>query len=218
MSSKKSAKSRIKKVDLNSFDFYARSNELSQSDTKNVNRLRNNVNKQIRRAYADNPDNPAFDDLRQAIFILTGKEPIDMPTIPSIKDLDAQKANDLLDIISFSQAEFYKTGYGNKGISTFFTNLQEERKRAGLEPLDEKEKYKFANIFRSDQWVKLKERSDLGSGQTKNEVEKLVESSVNFSSSEIIGLLDEFIKSGNDNLVGFVDEAIYKREHRKDAR
>lgn len=212
MASGKARKSRMKKVDFDKFDLY-QSGELSEADKKQITALRNNVNKQIRKAYAENPDNPAFDDLRHAIYVLTKSEPIDAPTIPSIKDMNAIKASDLLDIISFSQAEFYKTGAGNVGLNTFFENLEEERRKQGMPTLSEENKLKFANIFRSDQWVKLKERGDLGSDQVKNEVEKMIESAVDFSSADIIRILDEFLKTGKTNLVGYIDEEIYQRKY-----
>ena len=128
MASNKAAKSRIKKVEFEKFDLY-QSGELSEADKKQITTLRNNVNKQIRKAYAENPDNPAFDDLRHAIYVSTKTEPIDVPTIPSIKDMNESIASDLLDIISFSQAEFYKTGAGNVGLEVFFDNLESERKK-----------------------------------------------------------------------------------------
>lgn len=212
MSSGKSSKSRIKKVDFYKFDFY-QTGELTDSDKKQINAFRNNINKQIRKAYAENPENPAFDDLRHAIYVLTKSEPIDAPTIPSIKNMTVNKASDLLDIISFSQAEFYKTGASNLGLNVFFENLEESRQNHGMLPLEEEHKLKFANIFRSDQWVKLKERGDLGSEQVKNEVEKMLESALDYSSADIIRILDEFLKSGKSNLVGYIDDEIYQRKH-----
>lgn len=212
MPSGKSVKSRFKKVDFDKFDLY-QTGELSDSDKKQINALRNNMNEQIRKAYAKNPDNPAFDDLRHAIYVLTKSEPIDVPTIPSIKNMTANKASDLLDIISFSQAEFYETGAGNVGLNVFFENLEESRQNCGMLPLTEEDKLKFANIFRSDQWVKLKERGDIGSDQVKNEVEKMLESALDYSSADIIRILDEFLKSGKSNLVGYIDDEIYQRKH-----
>lgn len=212
MAGKKAAKSRIKKVDFDKFDLY-QTGELSEADKKQITALLNNVNKQIRKAYAENPDNPAFDDLRHAIYVLTKSEPIDAPTIPSVKDMNASKASDLLDIISFSQAEFYKTGAGNIGLNVFFENLEEARENHGMLPLSSENKLRFANIFRSDQWVKLKERGDLGSDQVKNEVEKMLESALDYSSADIIRILDEFLKTGKSNLVGYIDDEIYKRKY-----
>lgn len=212
MKSGKATKSRIKKVDFDKFNLY-QSGELSEADRKQITALRNNVNKQIRKAYVENPDNPAFDDLRHAIYVLTKSEPIEVPTIPSVKDMNASKASDLLDIISFSQAEFYKTGAGNVGLNVFFKNLEEARENHGMLPLAEEHKLKFANIFRSDQWVRLKERGDLGSDQVKNEVEKMLESALDYSSADIIRILDEFLKTGKTNLVGYIDDEIYKRKH-----
>lgn len=212
MASGKVRESRIKKVDFDKFDLY-QSGDLSEADKKQITALRNNVNKQIRKAYAENPDNPAFDDLRHAIYVLTKSEPIDTPTIPSIKDMNASKASDLLDIISFSQAEFYKTGARNVGLNVFFENLEEARENHGMLPLSSENKLRFANIFRSDQWVKLKERGDLGSDQVKNEVEKMLESALDYSSADIIRILDEFLKTGKSNLVGYIDDEIYQHKH-----
>lgn len=212
MASGKAYKSRIKKVDFDKFDLY-QSGDLSEADRKQITVLRNNVNKQIRKAYAENPDNPAFDDLRHAIYVLTKTEPIDAPTIPSVKNMTANKASDLLDIINFSQAEFYKTGEGNIGLNVFFENLEEGRQNHGMLPLAEEHKLRFANIFRSDQWEKLKERGDLGSDQVKNEVEKMLESALDYSSADIIRILDDFLKTGKTNLVGYIDDEIYQRKH-----
>ena len=209
-----------KKVNYSLFSFVEKG-ELTDLDKERLRTRVKQANSIIKHEYEKNPDNPIFDEISHSVFMLTGSEKIGAPTIPIPRKWTVEKANELLDIVSFVKEGTKISDEQSKNLDTVFNNINRDRELFGQEPLDQLDKQKLLNVFRSSEWKKLSELKEFGSKNVLNQVEKMLSSSTNdksITTGDITRILGDFIKLSDDersrtSLTGFVDDEIYKLQH-----
>ena len=209
-----------KKVKYSLFSFVEKG-ELTELDKERLRTLTRQANSRIKREYEKNPDNPIFDIISHSVFMITGSEKIGAPTIPISRKWTIEKANELLDIVSFVKEGTQISDEYSQNLDTVFNNINRDRELSGQKPLDKLDKQKLLNVFRSSEWKKLSELKEFGSKNALNQVEKMLSSSTNdksITTSDITRILGDFIKLSDEersktSLTGFVDDEIYKLQH-----
>ena len=208
-----------KKVNYSLFSFVEKG-ELTELDKERLRTRVKQANSIIKHEYEKNPDNPIFDEISHSVFMLTGSEKIGAPTIPIPRKWTVEKANELLDIVSFVKEGTKISDEQSKNLDIVFNNINRDRELFGQEPLDQLDKQKLLNVFRSSEWKKLSELKEFGSKNVLNQVEKMLSSSTNdksITTGDITRILGDFIKLSDErsrtSLTGFVDDEIYKLQH-----
>lgn len=209
-----------KKVNYSLFSFVEKG-ELTDLDKERLRTRIRQANSIIKHEYEKNPDNPVFDEISHSVFMLSGSEKIGAPTIPIPRKWTIEKANELLDIVSFVKEGTQISDEYRKNLDTVFNNINRDRELSGQEPLDQLDKQKLLNVFRSSEWKKISELKEFGSKNALNQVEKMLSSSTNdksITTGEITRILGDFIKLSDKqrsetSLTGFVDDEIYKLQH-----
>lgn len=209
-----------KKVNYSLFSFVEKG-ELTELDKERIRTRVRQANSIIKREYEKNPDNPIFDEISHSVFMLSGSEKIGAPTIPIPRKWTIEKAGELLDIISFVKEGTQISDEYSKNLDTVFNNINRDRELSGQEPLNQLDKQKLLNVFRSSEWKKLTEIKEFGSKNELNQVEKMLSSSTNdksITTGDITRILGDYIKLSDKqrsekSLTGFVDDEIYKLQH-----
>lgn len=209
-----------KKVNYSLFSFVEKG-ELTELDKERLRTRVRQANSIIKHEYEKNPDNPIFDEISHSVFMLTGSEKIGAPTIPIPRKWTVEKANELLDIVSYVKEGTQISDEYSQNLDTVFNNINRDRELSGQEPLDKLDKQKLLNVFRSSEWKKLSELKEFGSKNALNQVEKMLSSSTNdksITTGDITRILGDFIKLSDKqrsetSLTGFVDDEIYKLQH-----
>ena len=208
------------KVNYSLFSFVEKG-ELTDLDKERLRTLTRQANSRIKSEYEKNPDNPIFDIISHSVFMVTGSEKIGVPTIPMPRKWTIEKAGELLDIVSFVKEGTQISDKYSKNLDTVFNNINRDRELSGQEPLNQLDKQKLLNIFRSSEWKKLSELKEFGSKNALNQVEKMLSSSTNdksITTGNITRILGDFIKLSDKqrsetSLTGFIDDEIYKLQH-----
>lgn len=209
-----------KKVNYSLFSF-VEMGELTELDKERLRTRVRQANSIIKHEYEKNPDNPIFDEISHSVFMLSGSEKIGAPTIPIPRKWTVEKANELLDIVSYVKEGTQISDEYSQNLDTVFNNINRDRELSGQEPLDQLDKQKLLNVFRSSEWKKLSELKEFGSKNALNQVEKMLSSSTNdksITTGDITRILGDFIKLSDEqrsetSLTGFVDDEIYKLQH-----
>lgn len=209
-----------KKVNYSLFSFVEKG-ELTELDKERLRTRIRQANSIIKHEYEKNPDNPVFDEISHSVFMLSGSEKIGAPTIPIPRKWTVEKANELLDIVSYVKEGTQISDEYSKNLDTVFNNINRDRELSGQEPLDQLDKQKLLNVFRSSEWKKLTEIKEFGSKNALNQVEKMLASSTNdksITTGDITRILGDYIKLSDKqrsetSLTGFVDDEIYKLQH-----
>ena len=209
-----------KKVNYSLFSFVEKG-ELTDLDKERLRTRVRQANSIIKHEYEKNPDNPIFDEISHSVFMLSGSEKIGAPTIPIPRKWTIEKAEELLDIVSFVKEGTQISDEYSQNLDTVFNNINRDRELSGQEPLNQMDKQKLLNVFRSSEWKKLAEIKEFGSKNALNQVEKILSSSTNnksITTGDITRILGDFIKLSDDernntSLTGFVDDEIYKLQH-----
>lgn len=209
-----------KKVNYSLFSFVERG-ELTELDKERLRTRIRQANSIIKHEYEKNPDNPIFDEISHSVFMLTGSEKIGVPTISIPRKWTVEKAEKLLDIVSFVKEETQISDEYRQNLDTVFNNINRDRELSGQEPISQMDKQKLLNVFRSSEWKKLAEIKEFGSKNVLNQVEKMLSSSTNdksITTVDITRILGDFIKLSDEersktSLTGFVDDEIYKLQH-----
>lgn len=209
-----------KKVNYSLFSFVEKG-ELTEVDKERLRTGIRQANSIIKHEYEKNPDNPIFDEISHSVFMLTGSEKIGAPTIPIPRKWTVEKANELLDIVSYVKEGTQISDEYSQNLDTVFNNINRDRELSGQEPLDQLDKQKLLNVFRSSEWKKLTEIKEFGSKNALNQVEKMLASSTNdksITTGDITRILGDYIKlsdkqRSDTSLTGFVDDEIYKLQH-----
>ena len=209
-----------KKVNYSLFSFVEKG-ELTELDKERLRTRVRQANSIIKHEYEKNPDNPIFDEISHSVFMLSGSEKIGAPTISIPRKWTVEKANELLDIVSFVKEGTQVSDEYRKNLDTVFNNINRDRELAGQEPLDQLDKQKFLNVFRSSEWKKLSEIKEFGSKNVLNQVEKMLASSTNdksITTGDITRILGDYIKLSDKqrsetSLTRFVDDEIYKLQY-----
>lgn len=209
-----------KKVNYSLFSFVEKG-ELTELDKERLRTRVRQANSIIKHEYEKNPDNPIFDEISHSVFMLTGSEKIGAPTITIPRKWTVEKANELLDIVSYVKEGTQISDEYSQNLDTVFNNINRDRELSGQEPLDQLDKQKLLNVFRSSEWKKLSELKEFGSKNALNQVEKMLSSSTNdksITTGDITRILGDFIKLSDKqrsetSLTGFVDDEIYKLQH-----
>lgn len=209
-----------KKVNYSLFSFVEKG-ELTELDKERLRTRIKQANSIIKHEYEKNPDNPIFDEISHSVFMLSGSEKIGAPTIPIPRKWTVEKAEELLDIVSFVKEGTQISDEYSKNLDTVFNNINRDRELSGQEPLTQLDKQKLLNVFRSSEWKKLTEIKEFGSKNALNQVEKMLASSTNdksITTGDITRILGDYIKlsdkqRSDTSLTGFVDDEIYKLQH-----
>lgn len=209
-----------KKVNYSLFSFVEKG-ELTELDKERLRTRVRQANSIIKREYEKNPDNPILDTISHSVFMLSGREKIGAPTISIPRKFTVEKANELLDIVSYVKEGTQISDKYSQNLDTVFNNINRDRELSGQEPLDQLDKQKLLNVFRSSEWKKLSELKEFGSKNALNQVEKMLSSSTNdksITTGDITRILGDFIKLSDKqrsetSLTGFVDDEIYKLQH-----
>lgn len=209
-----------KKVKYSLFSFVERG-ELTELDKERLRTQVRQANSIIKHEYEKNPDNPIFDEISHSVFMLTGSEKIGAPTIQIPRKWTVEKAEELLDIVSFVKEGTQISDEYSQNLDTVFNNINRDRELSGQEPLTQLDKQKLLNVFRSSEWKKLTEIKEFGSKNVLNQVEKMLASSTNdksITTGDITRILGDYIKLSDKqrsetSLTGFVDDEIYKLQH-----
>lgn len=209
-----------KKVNYSLFSFVEKG-ELTELDKERLRTVIKQANSIIKYEYEKNPDNPIFDEISHSVFMLTGSEKIGAPTIPIPRKWTIEKAEELIDIVSFVKEGPQISDEYSQNLDTVFNNINRDRELSGQEPLDQLDKQKLLNVFRSSEWKKLSEMKEFGSKNVLNQVEKMLASSTNdksITTGDITRILGDYIKLSDKqrsetSLTGFVDDEIYKLQH-----
>lgn len=209
-----------KKVNYSLFSFVEKG-ELTELDKERLRTRVRQANSIIKHEYEKNPDNPIFDEISHSVFMLSGSEKIGAPTIPIPRKWTIEKAEELIDIVSFVKEGTQISDEYSQNLDTVFNNINRDRELSGQEPLDQLDKQKLLNVFRSSEWKKLSELKEFGSKNALNQVEKMLSSSTNdksITTGDITRILGDFIKLSDKqrsetSLTGFVDDEIYKLQH-----
>ena len=209
-----------KKVNYSLFSFVEKG-ELTELDKERLRTRIRQANSIIKHEYEKNPDNPIFDEISHSVFILSGREKIGAPTISIPRKWTVEKAEELLDIVSFVKEGTQISDEYSQNLDTVFNNINRDRELSGQEPLKQLDKQKLLNVFRSSEWKKLTEIKEFGSKNALNQVEKMLSSSTNdksITTGDITRILGDFIKlsdkqRSDTSLTGFVDDEIYKLQH-----
>lgn len=209
-----------KKVNYSLFSFVEKG-ELTELDKERLRTQVRQANSIIKHEYEKNPDNPIFDEISHSVFMLSGSEKIGAPTIPIPRKWTVEKVNELLDIVSYVKEGTQISDEYSQNLDTVFNNINRDRELSGQEPLDQLEKQKLLNVFRSSEWKKLTEIKEFGSKNALNQVEKMLASSTNdksITTGDITRILGDYIKlsdkqRSDTSLTGFVDDEIYKLQH-----
>ena len=194
---------------------------MTELDKERIRTRVRQANSIIKREYEKNPDNPIFDEINHSVFMLSGSEKIGAPTIPIPRKWTVEKAEELLDVVSFVKEGTQISDEYNRNLDTVFNNINRDRELANQEPLTQLDKQKLLNVFRSSEWKKLTEIKEFGSKNALNQVEKMLSSSTNdksITTVDITRILGDFIKLSDKqrsetSLTGFVDDEIYKLQH-----
>lgn len=209
-----------KKVNYSLFSFVEKG-ELTELDKERIRTRVRQANSIIKREYKKNPDNPIFDEINHSVFMLSGSEKIGAPTIPIPRKWTVEKAEELLDVVSFVKEGTQISDEYRRNLDTVFNNINRDRELANQEPMTQLDKQKLLNVFRSSEWKKLTEIKEFGSKNALNQVEKMLSSSTNdksITTVDITRILGDFIKLSDKqrsetSLTGFVDDEIYKLQH-----
>lgn len=209
-----------KKVNYSLFSFVEKG-ELTELDKERLRTRVRQANSIIKHEYEKNPDNPIFDEISHSVFMLSGSEKIGAPTIPIPRKWTVEKANELLDIVSYVKEGTQISDEYSQNLYTVFNNINRDRELSGQDPLTQLDKQKLLNVFRSSEWKKLTEIKEFGSKNALNQVEKMLASSTNdksITTGDIIRILGDYIKlsdkqRSDTSLTGFVDDEIYKLQH-----
>lgn len=209
-----------KKVNYSLFSFVEKG-ELTELDKERLRTRIKQANSIIKHEYEKNPDNPIFDEISHSVFMLSGSEKIGAPTIPIPRKWTVEKAEELLDIVSFVKEGTQISDEYSQNLDTVFNNINRDRELSGQEPLTQLDKQKLLNVFRSSEWKKLTEIKEFGSKNALNQVEKMLASSTNdksITTGDITRILGDYIKlsdkqRSDTSLTGFVDDEIYKLQH-----
>lgn len=209
-----------KKVNYSLFSFVEKG-ELTELDKERLRTRVRQANSIIKYEYEKNPDNPIFDEISHSVFMLTGSEKIGAPTISIPRKWTIEKAEELLDIVSFVKEGTQISDEYSQNLDTVFNNINRDRELSGQEPLNMLDKQKLLNVFRSSEWKKLTEIKEFGSKNALNQVEKMLSSSTNdksITTGDITRILGDYIKLSDKqrsetSLTGFVDDEIYKLQH-----
>ena len=209
-----------KKVSYSLFSFVEKG-ELTELDKERLRTRIRQANSIIKHEYEKNPDNPIFDEISHSVFMVSGSEKIGAPTIPIPRKWTIEKAEELLDIVSFVKEGTQISDEYSQNLDTVFNNINRDRELSGQESLDQLDKQKLLNVFRSSEWKKLTEIKEFGSKNALNQVEKMLSSSTNnksITTGDITRILGDYIKLSDEqrsetSLTGFVDDEIYKLQH-----
>ena len=209
-----------KKVNYSLFSFVEKG-ELTELDKERLRTRIRQANSIIKHEYKKNPDNPIFDEISHSVFMLSGSEKIGAPTIPVPRKWTIEKAEELLDIVSYVKEGTQISDEYSQNLDTVFNNINRDRKLSGQDPLTQLDKQKLLNVFRSSEWKKLTEIKEFGSKNALNQVEKMLSSSTNnksITTGDITRILGDYIKLSDKqrseiSLTGFVDNEIYKLQH-----
>ena len=209
-----------KKVNYSLFSFVEKG-ELTELDKERLRTRIRQTNSIIKHEYEKNPDNPIFDEISHSVFMVTGSEKIGAPTIPIPRKWTIEKAEELLDIVSFVKEGTQISDEYSQNLDTVFNNINRDRELSGQDPLTQLDKQKLLNVFRSSEWKKLTEIKEFGSKNALNQVEKMLSSSTNdksITTGDITRILGDYIKLSDKqrsetSLTGFVDDEIYKLQH-----
>ena len=209
-----------KKVNYSLFSFVEKG-ELTDLDKERLRTRIRQANSIIKHEYEKNPDNPIFDEISHSVFMVSGSEKIGAPTIPIPRKWTVEKAEELLDIVSYVKEGTQISDEYSQNLDTVFNNINRDRELSGQEPLTQLDKQKLLNVFRSSEWKKLTEIKDFGSKNALNQVEKMLASSTNdksITTGDITRILGDYIKLSDKqrsetSLTGFVDDEIYKLQH-----
>ena len=209
-----------KKVKYSLFSFVEKG-ELTELDKERLRTRIKQANSIIKHEYENNPDNPIFDEINHSVFMLSGSEKIGAPTIPIPRKWTIEKANELLDIVSFVKEGTQISDEYSQNLDTVFNNINRDRELSRQDPLTQLDKQKLLNVFRSSEWKKLTEIKEFGSKNALNQVEKMLASSTNdksITTGDITRILGDYIKLSDKqrsetSLTGFVDDEIYKLQH-----
>lgn len=194
---------------------------MTELDKERIRTRVRQANSIIKREYKKNPDNPIFDEINHSVFMLSGSEKIGAPTIPIPRKWTVEKAEELLDVVSFVKEGTQISDEYSRNLDTVFNNINRDRELANQEPMTQLDKQKLLNVFRSSEWKKLTEIKEFGSKNALNQVEKMLSSSTNdksITTVDITRILGDFIKLSDKqrsetSLTGFVDDEIYKLQH-----
>lgn len=209
-----------KKVNYSLFSFVEKG-ELTELDKERLRTRIRQANSIIKHEYEKNPDNPIFDEISHSVFMLSGSEKIGTPTIPIPRKWTVEKAEELLDIVSFVKEGTQISDEYSQNLDTVFNNINRDRELSGQDHLTQLDKQKLLNVFRSSEWKKLTEIKEFGSKNALNQVEKMLASSTNdksITTGDITRILGDYIKLSDKqrsetSLTGFVDDEIYKLQH-----
>ena len=209
-----------KKVNYSLFSFVEKG-ELTELDKERLRTRIRQANSIIKHEYEKNPDNPIFDEISHSVFMISGSEKIGAPTIPVPRKWTIEKAEELLDIVSFVKEGTQISDEYSQNLDTVFNNINRDRELSGQDPLTQLDKQKLLNVFRSSEWKKLTEIKEFGSKNALNQVEKMLSSSTNdksITTGDITRILGDYIKLSDKqrsetSLTGFVDDEIYKLQH-----
>lgn len=209
-----------KKVNYSHFSFVEKG-ELTELDKERLRTRIKQANSIIKHEYEKNPDNPIFDEISHSVFMLSGSEKIGAPTISIPRKWTVEKAEELLDIVSFVKEGTQISDEYSQNLDTVFNNINRDRELSGQDPLTQLDKQKLLNVFRSSEWKKLTEIKEFGSKNALNQVEKMLASSTNdksITTGDITRILGDYIKLSDKqrsetSLTGFVDDEIYKLQH-----
>ena len=209
-----------KKVNYSLFSFVEKG-ELTELDKERLRTRIKQANYIIKHEYEKNPDNPIFNEISHSVFMVTGSEKIGAPTISVPRKWTIEKANELLDIVSFVKEGTQISDEYSQNLDTVFNNINRDRELTGQVPLTQLDKQKLLNVFRSSEWKKLTEIKEFGSKNALNQVEKMLSSSTNdksIATGDITRILGDYLKLSDKqrsetSLTGFVDDEIYKLQH-----